>query len=158
MSKTITKEEFDEKYVRDKTVVWCPTEVLAEEFLTTADSFGYKWYTGRRYVGNINYKIDHCYEIGEGYFSTKKYYLNKDYRVIKFNGFKDIKHDKHFKTTIKLNDENFEYCLVMSEDRVKAFLNILSEQYIDSVLFQAIDDSMLYVKKKDIRCVKTEVL
>lgn len=50
MSKTITKEEFDEKYVGSNLVVNCKTFELSQEFRELADKFGYKWCTETSYI------------------------------------------------------------------------------------------------------------
>ena len=161
MSKDITRDEFEKKYVGSNLVVNCKTFELSQEFRELADKFGYKWCTGASYVDVsewLDYKERTCYELHQGMYASTDSYREHGYKVVEFNGFKDIKHERHFKTTIKLNDENFEHCLIVSEDKMKVSFNILLEQCVDNVPFQAIDDSMLYIRKKDIKYIKTEVL
>lgn len=38
----MTKEEFDEKYVGENIRVHCPTKEVNDEFISLANSFGYK--------------------------------------------------------------------------------------------------------------------
>ena len=90
MNAVITKDEFDKKYVGEKIVVHCLTEELTEKFLTMADKFGYKWWTGDRYIDNTNYEPNYCYDIKKGYFSSKDYCLKKGFNIVEFNGFKEI--------------------------------------------------------------------
>ena len=163
MSKTITKEEFDSRYVKYTTVVYCPTKELAEEFLTMADKFGYKWWTGYRYIDDIDdivYESNYCYYIKEGDFSSKDFYFKKGYDIIEFDGFKEHK-DKNediFKVIIKLVDEDIEHHLITHKDKMQKSLNILADQRYKDVFFEAIDGSIFYTKKDYIGYVKTEVL
>ena len=160
MSKTITKEEFDSRYVKDTTAIYCPTKELAEEFLTIADKFDYKWWTGSRCVDNIIYEPDYCYDVKEGYFSSKEYYLKKGYDIVEFNGFKECedKNEDIFKVIIKLVDEDREHHLITDKDKTQKSLNILADQRYKDVFFEAIDGSIFYTKKDCIGYVKTEVL
>ena len=86
----MTKQEFDSKYVGEKTVVHCPTGELAKEFLDKVDEFGYKWYNGERYTCKCyysDYKENTCYNIFNGSFAHKDFYLSEGFNVVEFNGF-----------------------------------------------------------------------
>lgn len=160
MSKDITRDEFEKKYVKDITVIYCPTKELAEEFLTIADKFGYRWWMGIRYVDGTIYEPNCCYDIKEGYFASKEYYLKKGYDVVEFNGLKECedKNEDIFKVIIKLVDEDREHHLITHKDKMQKSLNILADQRYKDVFFEAIDGSIFYTKKDCISYVKTEVL
>ena len=84
----MTKQEFDSKYVGEKTVVHCPTGELAKEFLDKVDEFGYKWYNGERYTCKCyysDYKENTCYNIFNGSFAYKDFYLSEGFNVVDFN-------------------------------------------------------------------------
>ncbi len=160
MSKDITKEEFDEKYVGSNLVVNCKTFELSQEFRELADKFNYKWWTGSRYVDNIVYEPDYYYDVKEGCFSSKEYYLKKGYDIVEFNGFKECedKNEDIFKVIIKLVDEDIEHHLITHKDKMQKSLNILADQRYKDVFFEAIDGSVFYTKKDYIVYIKMEVL
>ena len=137
MSKDITKEEFDEKYVGSNLVVNCKTFELSQEFRELADKFGYKWYTGTSYIDESAWL---------------------DYKDR--NGFKECedKNEDIFKVIIKLVDEDIEHHLITHKDKMQKSLNILADQRYKDVFFEAIDGSIFYTKKDCIGYVKTEVL
>ena len=160
MSKTITKEEFDKRYVKDTTAIYCPTKELAEEFLTIADKFGYEWWEGSRYVDGTIYEPNYYYDIKKGYFASKEYCFEKGYDIVEFNGFKECedKNEDIFKVIIKLVDEDREHHLITHKDKMQKSLNILADQRYKDVFFEAIDGSIFYTKKDYIGYIKTEVL
>lgn len=160
MNAVITKDEFDKKYVGEKIVVRCLTEELTEEFLTMVDKFGYKWWTGDRYIDNINYEPNYCYDIKKGYFSPKDYYLKEGFNIVEFNGFKEDKDGKSsvFKVVIELIDEEKSIILIMCEERIIESFKVLVDQKNKDVFFEMIDKSVFYIKKEYIKYVKTEVL
>ena len=81
----MSKEEFDKLYVGENLVVNCRTEELANEFLALANSFGYKWFSGKSYVEFKNYWVvseeNTCYNISKGTYGTTSYWLEKDYEI-----------------------------------------------------------------------------
>lgn len=90
----MTKQEFDNIYVGEKIVVWCPTEELANEFLKKADEFGYVWCDGERYIDFNDYKgygQETCYWVDAGEYNSKDFYESKDRIIVEFKGFSNLK-------------------------------------------------------------------
>ena len=163
MSKDITKEEFDEKYVGSNLVVNCKTFELSQEFRELADKFGYEWCTGTSYIDEsewLDYKDRTCYELHEGVYASVDNYKKDGYNIIEFDGFREHedKNEDIFKVIIKLVDENSEHRLITHKDKMQKSLNILADQRYKDVFFEAIDGSIFYTKKDCISYVKTEVL
>ena len=163
MSKTITKEEFDEKYVGSNLVVNCKTFELSQEFRELADKFGYKWCTGASYIDVsewLEYKDRTCYELHQGMYASTDRYKEYGYKVVEFDGLEECenKNEDIFKVIIKLVDEDREHHLITYKNKMQKSLNILADQRYEDVFFEAIDGSILYTKKDYIVYIKTEVL
>ena len=163
MSKSITKEEFDEKYVGSNLVVNCKTFELSQEFRELADKFGYKWYTGTSYIDEsewLDYKDRTCYELYKGMYASVDSYKDDGYAVVEFDGLEECenKNEDIFKVIIKLVDEDREHHLIMHKDKMQKSLNVLTYQRYKDVFFEAIDGSVFYIKKDYIVYIKTEVL
>lgn len=163
MSKTITKEEFDEKYVGSNLVVNCKTFELSQEFRELADKFGYKWCTGTSYIDESewhDYKDRTCYELYKGMYASVDSYKDNGYDIVEFDGLEECenKNEDIFKAIIKLVDEDREHHLITYKNKMQKSLNILADQRYEDVFFEAIDGSIFYTKKDYISYVKTEVL
>lgn len=97
------------------TVVHCSTEELANKVLKIAHDNGYKWWVGGSYVANNSweiYKENTCYNIVNGEYCEKEYYLSTHYTIISAEQFlKDnklkqeiMKDIKYFQTkTLRVN-------------------------------------------------------
>lgn len=81
----LTKEQFDRLYIGKGLAVNCDTEEKANEFLKLADSFGYMWGSGKRYIKYCNweyYKSNTIYCIKNGTFENMKY--TRDKKIVSY--------------------------------------------------------------------------
>lgn len=85
----MTRQEFDKLY--NGKAVWCKTQELANEFLTLADSVGYKWaFSGDPLLGNTHWLM---YEHKTVYFVDS--YIQFDVMVYaKLDGYEVVEFGK----------------------------------------------------------------
>ena len=83
----MTIEEFEELYLGK--AVHCDTEEKAKHFLRLADSFGYKWNSGKRLIKRIEwerYEKETCYLIRDSgvWFGSRNHYRLGSYEFIEY--------------------------------------------------------------------------
>ena len=132
------------------TVVYCPTEELANQVLAIADNLGYKWVTGESYKG-LNcwnsWKELTCYNLTVGSYCHIDFYKNVKYKILEAEDFLKLHENNEAKTSTSNIDWEQRRWELIKEIYAKCCLDDTAEKQIELSVYYA-DEMIKQLKDK----------